>query len=130
MQALQKDAVAQGAIWLSIASSAKGAAGYADAAQSNKIMAETGSVATARILDTDGTIGHLYDVKTTPTMVVIDKTGYVAYQGAIDDRPTARPETVKGARNYVRAALADLAADKPVATSFTPSYGCGVEYSD
>lgn len=79
------------------------------------------------LLDSDGHVGHLYGAKTTPHMFVIDKSGTLAYAGAMDNDP--RNEK-KGAEkvNYVRAALGDLIAGKKVATAETKSYGCGVKY--
>ena len=51
------------------------------------------------------------------------------YQGAIDDRPSARAATLQGATNYVRAALADIAAGRAVARAETQAYGCTVKYA-
>lgn len=130
MQALQKQAVAQGVVWLSVVSSAPGKEGYMSAADANAYMKKVGSNATARILDPEGKLGRLYGATATPNMFVIDKTGTLVYAGAIDDMPTTRPETVKTAHNYVRAALDDVQAGRPVTTSLTPAYGCGVKYSD
>jgi hypothetical protein len=62
-------------------------------------------------------------------MVVIDAKGQVAYYGAIDDRPTANPEDVKGARNYVAQALDEMKAGKPVSVASTRPYGCYVKYA-
>jgi hypothetical protein len=61
-------------------------------------------------------------------MVVIDRTGVVAYMGAIDDKPSVNPADVKAAKNYVVAALEELAAGKPVTISATRAYGCSVKY--
>ena len=52
-------------------------------------------------------------------MFVIDKTGKLAYDGAIDDRAKT---------NHVAAALDDLLAGKPVARPKTQPYGCSVKY--
>ena len=48
-------------------------------------------------------------------MFIVDKAGRLAYMGGIDDRPYADPASLKGAKNYVAAALADLKAGRPVA---------------
>ncbi len=69
-------------------------------------------------------MGHAYGARNTPHMFIINGEGRVVYQGAIDDRPSARPSTLEGANNYVRAALADLAAGRAVATAETTPYGC------
>jgi hypothetical protein len=63
-------------------------------------------------------------------MIVIDPTGKLIYDGAIDNRPTDEPEDVKGADNYVSDALTDAMAGKPVAKPFTRPYGCSVKYKD
>ena len=130
MQALQKQATGQGVIWLSIVSSAPGLEGNMSAAEANAYITKVGAAATARILDPDGTLGRLYGATATPHMFVIDKAGKLAYAGAIDDMPTTRPETIKIAHNYVRAALDDLQAGRPVATPVSQAYGCSVKYKD
>jgi hypothetical protein len=61
-------------------------------------------------------------------MFVIDGAGTLIYMGAIDDRPTANPGSVKGARNYVREALDAMTAGRPVAVASTRPYGCSVKY--
>ena len=56
-------------------------------------MADEKIVATAWIDDSSGAIGHLYGMKTTPHMFVIDEDGTLVYDGAIDNQPDpiARP---------------------------------------
>ena len=73
-------------------------------------------------------VGHLYDARATPHMVVIDPTGVLVYSGAIDDKPWVDPADVRTAKNYVVAALEELAAGKPVTISATRAYGCNVKY--
>lgn len=79
------------------------------------------------LLDTDGRVGHLYGAKTTPHMFVIDKSGALAYIGAMDNDPR-NEKTGSDKQNYVRAALNDLTAGKKVATAETKPYGCSVKY--
>ena len=85
---------------------------------------------TAAILDPTGAIGHLYDAKTTPHMFVIDPSGKIVYEGAIDDQPTPDPASLKVAHNYVSEALEASMAGKPVQTPITRSYGCSVKYKN
>ena len=80
------------------------------------------------MLDPEGKLGHLYDAKTTPHMDVIDQKGTLAYMGAIDDKPTADPADIAGAKNYVAEAIAALKAGKPVLHAQTKPYGCFVKY--
>lgn len=128
MQKLQKKYTREGVIWLSIVSSAKGKQGNTTPTQANTLMIEQGSKPTVRILDPSGEIGKLYGARTTPHMFVIDKKGILAYMGAIDDDPSHKPEGIKGATNYVAAALESLAKDEEVEVAATKPYGCSVKY--
>jgi peroxiredoxin len=119
MQALQKETTGEGIVWLSVISSRPGSQGYADGARANQLTKSRGAAPTRVVLDPKGAIGRLYSARTTPQMFVIDKAGLVQYQGAIDDQRN---------KNYVRAALADMKAGRPVAVAATKSYGCSVKY--
>jgi peroxiredoxin len=129
MQALQTSAAAQGVVWLSIISSAPGTQGYVSGLEADKIVADAKAAPAAVLLDPDGTVGRLYGAQTTPHMYVIDTKGMLAYAGAIDDKPTANPNDIKGARNYVSEAIASVIAGQPVKTTSTRAYGCSVKYS-
>lgn len=129
MQKLQKEATADGVVWLSIISSAPGQQGYADAARANQLTKERGAAPSSVLLDPKGDLGHLYNAKTTPHMYIVDKSGTLVYQGAIDDKPTSNPADLASAKNYVRTALAEVKAGKPVSTAATVAYGCDVKYS-
>ena len=75
------------------------------ASEENDYLTKTQAVPTAALLDPTGEIGHLYDAKTSPQMVVINPQGVVIYSGAIDDKPTTDLQDVQGATNYVSLAL-------------------------
>jgi peroxiredoxin len=128
MQGLQKELAAQGVVWLSICSSAKGKQGDLTAAEWKAANAEKGAAPTAVLLDPKGEVGKLYGAKTTPHMYVVDAAGNLAYKGAIDDKPTADKADVAGAKNYVRQAVTELLAGKAVSEPSTTSYGCSVKY--
>ncbi|MEJ0024107.1 MAG: redoxin domain-containing protein [Alphaproteobacteria bacterium] len=128
MQKLQKEATADGVVWLTIISSAPGQQGYADGARADKLTSDRGAAPTDVLLDPKGAVGHLYNAKTTPHMFIIDKNGTLVYQGAIDDKPTTNPADLAVAKNYVRAALAEMKAGQPVTTKATVAYGCTVKY--
>ena len=130
MEALQREWTAKGVIWLSVISSAPGEQGYVTAAQENDYLKKMKAAPTAALLDPNGTIGHLYQAKTTPHMFVIDPTGKLVYQGAIDDKPTTDQADIKTARNYLNEALNAAMAGKPVPTATTRPYGCSVKYKD
>lgn len=128
MQNTQKALKEQGVEWVSVNSSAPGRQGHVTPEEAKTILEEAGAHVTTQILDEDGTIGKLYDAKTTPHMFVIHTDGTLAYAGAIDDNSSPRHSTVEGATNYVLAAVEDLKAGRPVATSLTTPYGCSVKY--
>jgi peroxiredoxin len=128
MQALQKEARDAGYLWLSVISSAPGKQGHVTPAQADELTEGRGASPTAVLLDEDGTMGRAYGAQTTPHMFLIDGSGTLVYMGGIDDRATTDPADVAGATNYVRLALADLAAGKPVAKAATRPYGCSVKY--
>lgn len=129
MQALQREATEDGAVWLQVISSAPGEQGYLDGPGALARVRTDDAAPTATLLDSDGVMGRAYGARNTPHMFIISADGRLVYQGAIDDRPSARPSSLEGANNYVRAALADLAAGRPVRTPETTPYGCSVKYA-
>jgi peroxiredoxin len=78
--------------------------------------------------DNSGKVGRLYGAKTTPHMFIIDKSGILVYQGAIDDDPKGAKNG--DASNYVDKALGEVIDGKPVSMSQTKSYGCSVKYGE
>jgi hypothetical protein len=84
---------------------------------------------TAVLLDPKGTLGRLYAAKTTPHMFIIDPSGKLIYDGAIDDKPTTDEADITTAHNYVDAALTAAMAGQPVQISSTRPYGCSVKYA-
>ena len=128
MQGVQKEWTSKGVVWLSVISSAKGKQGSGDNAETNADAKENGSNASAILLDAGGEIGKAYGAQSTPHMFVINPKGELVYSGAIDDKPSTDVADVKGATNYVSAALGAAMAGKKIAVASTKSYGCGVHY--
>ena len=128
-EALQKQWTAKGIVWLSIISSPPGQQGYVTPDQENAYLKTMHAAPTAAILDPTSTIARLYQAKTTPHMFVIDPTGKIIYQGAIDDQPTPDPASLKGANNYLNNALNAALTGKPITTAVTSPYGCSVKYA-
>ena len=129
MQKLQKEYTGKDVVWLSIVSSAPGKQGHMTPEETNKAKAGKGSGATAVLIDEDGTVGKLYDAKVTPELYVVNPEGVLVYMGAIDDRKSTDPADVAGAKNYVKQALDEAMAGKPVSEPSTPAYGCSVKYN-
>jgi peroxiredoxin len=128
MQNLQKQWTARGVVWFTVISSAPGKQGYVNANDENTYMSKMGAAPTAALLDPTGSIGHLYDAKTTPQMIVINPQGVIVYDGAIDNRATSDLKDIQGATNYVTLALEQSLAGKNVDTAATRPYGCSVKY--
>ena len=128
MQKLQKEYTGKDVVWLSINSSAEGQQGHVTPETAPKTMSDWKMDATKILLDHDGKVGKTYGAKTTPHMFVINPEGKLVYQGAIDSKPTANAADVDDAENYVKVALDNSMAGKPVSTTSTKPYGCSVKY--
>ena len=129
MQELQKALAAKGVVWLLVDSVNTKNFSYRTPEQAQKEWSDLNIAATAWIDDHSGDVGHLYGMKTTPHCFVIAADGTLVYDGAIDDRPQpfGDPRTAK---NYVRAAVDELLASKPITVTQTKPYGCGVHYAN
>src|ERR1700720_269730 len=130
MQKLQKQWTNQGVVWFTVLSSAPGKQGFVTASDENAYLAKMQAAPTAALLDPSGEVGHLYDAKTSPQMVVINPQGIVIYDGAIDDKPTTDLSDVPAATNYVSLALEQAMTGKQVGMPSTRPYGCSVKYGD
>jgi peroxiredoxin len=71
------------------------------------------------LIDGDGTVGRAYGAKTTPHCYVIDASGTLVYEGAIDDQKDT---------NYVVKTVKSLKAGEAVSPATTKPYGCSVKY--
>jgi hypothetical protein len=125
MQALQRRAARQGAVWLSVNTSAPGKPGFLTPAQAKARIKAIGSVVTEFLFDPGGAFARPYGIRTTPSMVMIDGQGRVVYQGAIDQVPE---QTKPDGKDHISAALDDLKAGRAIRTPETRAYGCAVEY--
>jgi len=128
MQQLQKTYTEKGIVWISICSSAPGKQGYVTGPEAETLIEEKDATPTRFLLDPKGVAGKAYGAKTTPHMFVIDPKGILIYNGAIDDKPSTKPDDVPTARNYVAAALVAAMAGETVEVSATQPYGCSVKY--
>jgi AhpC/TSA family len=129
IESQQRDWTAKGVVWLSVISSAPGEQGYVTPSEENTYLKKMNAAPTAALLDPTGAIGRLYEAKTTPHIFVIDPTGKLIYQGALDDKPTPDQEDLKGARNYLNETLTAAMAGKPIQVASTRPYGCSVKYA-
>jgi peroxiredoxin len=130
MQRLQKEWTGKGVVWFTVISSAPGTQGYVTGPEENQYVSKMKAAPSAVLLDPEGTVGHLYAAKTTPHMYIIDPTGKLIYNGAIDDHPTSDASDIPSSRNYVSSALEQAMGGKPVGEAATRPYGCSVKYKD
>src|SRR5437870_11661004 len=128
MQKLQGEYTGKGVVWLTIDSNAPGTEGNITPEQAQKIMAQWKTKQTALLLDPESKVAKLYGAKNTPNMVVISPEGKIVYEGAIDSKASPNPADLPSSTNYVKAALDESLAGKPVSNAQTKPYGCSVKY--
>ena len=127
MQSLQKK-YANDIVWLAVNSTSKSSGDYTEPGKLSAQLRDFGAAQARYLMDDPGTMGIAYGAKTTPHMFIIDPSGKVVYNGAIDDKRSTSLEDVRTAKNYVAAALDELKAGKPISTPSTTPYGCNVHY--
>lgn len=125
---LQKEAAAQGVVWLQVISSAPGQQGHVNAATAKQVNDYRESKPAGTVLDESGVVGKLYGARTTPHIFVIDQQGKLAYKGGIDSIPSNRPEDIAQAEPYARNAIQATLKGQQVAKASTQPYGCSVKY--
>jgi alkyl hydroperoxide reductase subunit AhpC len=120
--------VKNGVVWIAINSGAPGKQGHGK--EVNVEARSSWKMEHPVLLDENGSIGRAYGAERTPHMYVIDPKGVLVYRGAIDNSPDGEKQSPQGGTlvNHVDAALADLAAGRPVAVAETKAYGCSVKY--
>jgi peroxiredoxin len=129
MQSVQELARENGIVWLTIVSSAPGKQGYVNGSDADSLTQSRHAAPTAVLLDPNGTVGHLYNAKTTPHMFVIDKAGALRYMGGIDSIATAEVDDIAQAEPYLKEAMLAVAQDQKPPHSVTKPYGCSIKYA-
>jgi peroxiredoxin len=129
MQQRQREARTAGVVWLSLNSGAPGKQGHVNGPGAKAEIATNKAAPAHYLLDPAGTVGKLYDAKTTPHMFVIRPDGVLAYQGAIDDKPTAIDADARTATPWAKNAITAVLAGKAPAPAITRPYGCSVKYA-
>ena len=128
MQSVQALAQKNGVVWLTVISSAPGKQGYVNGPAADALTQTRSAVPTAVLLDPSGTLGRMYDAKTTPHMFVIDKNGALQYMGGIDSIATTDVSDIPHAEPYLKEAMLAVAQGGPVAHPVTKPYGCSIKY--
>ena len=131
MQELQKNYTDQNVVWLSIVSSAPKKQGFINNKQAKELTVQRGAHPSHVLIDENGDVGRLYKAKTTPHMYVIDGSGMLRYNGAIDNLGMTGAlfnTDLSKAKNYVRLAMDALLGGSDVLEKETRPYGCSVKY--
>jgi len=123
MPATQKQAIAKGAVWLSVSTGDTHTPAELQSWQKTKSASPT-----TTLTDADGKVARAYGARTTPHMYVIDPQGTLIYAGAIDSKASSNPADISTATNYVDQALNEAMAGKAVSRATTQAYGCSVKY--
>jgi peroxiredoxin len=108
MQSLQAKYGAD-VVWLSVNSTSRASSDYTEPARLSTQLRGFHAAPAKYLMDDSGAVGAAYGAKTTPHMYVIDPAGRIVYSGAIDDKRSTDLADVKTAKNYVAAALDELA---------------------
>jgi peroxiredoxin len=119
-----------GVVWLAVNSGAPGKQGHG--VETNRAAVKAWAMPNPVLLDESGSVGKAYGATNTPHMFVVGKDGKLAYKGAIDNSPDGERGSPQGGVlvEYVSAAISELSAGRPVRTSQTKAYGCGVKYAN
>jgi len=96
--------------------------------QSDSFLADHEQKDIPVLMDYDGTVGRLYEAKTTPHMYLINPDGVLIYAGAITDDRNFTNGT-ESTNHVIVAARQDTSGEKVAPTKVQP-WGCGVKYAD
>jgi peroxiredoxin len=121
---LNKDYASKGVVFLAVNSGGPGKEGHGK--ELNAKMKKEWKIEYPVLLDEAGTVGKAYGATSTPDVFIIGKDGKLAYAGAVDNNSDAKKA---GDKNYAKMALDELLAGKPVTTTESKRYGCGVKYA-
>jgi peroxiredoxin len=129
MQELQKWSAGRGIVWLTVLSSHPSRSDYLEPEKAEAFNKSRGGVPTALLIDASGAMGHAYGAMTANHMFIIDRAGALRYAGGVDDGETMDPKQVLRARSYVRPALDELLAGRPVTRATSDPSGCSIAYA-
>lgn len=77
------------------------------------------------LIDAGNKIADQFGAITTPHVYIMDARGYLVYEGAVDDEGWKEGGPIT--RAYLRDALNELLAGKPVSASKTKTFGCTIK---
>lgn len=128
MQATQKYAGDNKIVWVQVNSTSPKHQDYRPAARMGEWNVAMKAVPAHATMDESGSVGKAFGARTTPHLYLIDPTGKVVYNGAIDDKRSADPADIPAARNHIKMAMSEVLGGKPVSVPATTPYGCSIKY--
>lgn len=75
-------------------------------------------------------LSHRYGVKVTPEVVVAGSDGNVVYQGSLDDGYAGIGKKRKASQQYLKNAIENYLAQKPISPKTTQAIGCFINYKE
>ncbi len=96
--------------------------------QLGRWMNEQKAAPTATLMDEEGQVGRAFAARVTPHMYIVDPQGRLVYAGGIDSIPSARVDDIPKATPYIRNAMAEIAAGKPLSVTTSRPYGCSIKF--
>ena len=115
----------QGVVWLAVNANAAGKQGAA--LETNIAAKQALNVNFPILMNPTGTVGKAYGATRTPEMVIINPKGELVYQGGVDSSGgSSRPKNA--VQNWLKTALEQVLAQKPVTPARTKPWGCSVKY--
>ena len=77
------------------------------------------------VRDEDQKVASAFGAECTPEVFIVDRGGAICYHGGIDDN-YREPESV--ANPYLRRALDDIVAGRPIRVPEAPAMGCSIKW--
>ncbi len=128
MPALQRQYAEAGVVWFAVNSTHPEHRDYETDESLNDIFTEWNAAYRGQLVDLDGSVGRAYNAQTTPQMYIIDESGVLRYNGAIDDDPRGNQPHAERVQ-YFQNALEQVLGGETVEVSTTRPYGCTVKYT-
>lgn len=128
MPATIQDATGRGVVWLSVNSTERASGDWLEPGKLAAWLGERKARPTAVLMDEEGSTGRAWGARTTPHLYIVNPQGRLVYAGGIDSIPSANAADIPRATNFVKVALDELLAGKPVSQATTRPYGCSIKY--
>lgn len=122
LKAIQADYAAKGVKVVGINSN------HTETAEKTKKHVKSTGLNFPVLMDPGSKVAHRFGARTTPHIYMIDAKGNVLFTGAIDNDAKKKKAEDKR-RHYLRDALDETLAGKPVTTSVTKPQGCTIKFA-